>query len=250
MIYSKVFPASSLGSLAAVVAASFAPAALAQQVPFHAGSVVQFASVKEGAALLAREDEFTRALSRFDLQARLKTRQDVTAKDLTAFAARQVEAWSGEEGASIARSLESLRERLKEYPPLFPETVLLVKTTGEEEGGAAYCRQNAIVLPRRMLQRSEELMERLLAHELFHILSRHDPQRRRRMYAVVGFQPCGEIELPPSLRERKITNPDAPTLDDYVELRTENGVVPAMPILYSTVESYDLSAEKTFFHYL
>ena len=44
---------------------------------------MRFASVKEGAALLAREDEFTRALSRFDLQARLKTRQDVTAKDLT-----------------------------------------------------------------------------------------------------------------------------------------------------------------------
>ena len=159
------------------------------EVAFHGGAVVRFASVEEGAEVMRTADKFTSALSRFDLQSRLKTSENVTANDLLAFAAQQVESWSDDERKTVEAALESLRTKLEGFPPLFPERVLLIKTTGEEEGGAAYCRQNAIVLPRRHLAQPEGL-ERLLAHELFHILSRHDAARRDRLYAIVGFRPA------------------------------------------------------------
>jgi hypothetical protein len=236
-------------SSSAWVAVMFVSIAPAQELPFHAGAVVRFASVEEGAGLLGREDAFTEALSRFDVQSRLKTGDDVNATDLRQFAARQVEAWSKEEIESLTARLESLRHRLKEYPPLFPETILLIKTTGDEEGDAAYCRQNAIVLPRRMLRRPADGLERLLAHELFHVLSRHDAERQQRLYAVVGFRRCGDVELPAGLRDRKITNPDAPRLDYYLELATDEGPVPATPVLFSEMD-YDPTSRKSFFQYL
>jgi hypothetical protein len=222
----------------------------AQEIPLHAGTAVRFATPEEGAAVLGGEDAFTRSLSRFDLQSRLKTSDDVHAADLLQFASRQVEPWSDEEVAKLTGCIKSLRTRLSGYPSLWPETVLLIKTTGDEEGGAAYCRQNAIVFPRRVLDQPPQPLERLLAHELFHILSRHDLNRQRKLYAVVGFHPCGEIELPPSLRDRKITNPDAPLLNYSIELQTDEGPVPVTPILVASRADYDPASKKSFFQYM
>ncbi len=221
-----------------------------QEIALQRGTIVRFASVEEGAAVLSQEDVYTRNLSQFDLHARLNTVENVTSDDLRRFAAAQVEPWKDEEVKTLQSCLASLRRRLQDFVPLFPETVLLIKTTGREEGEAAYCRQNAIVLPRAMLRRPPEALERLLAHELFHILSRQDPNRQRRLYAIVGFQPCGEIELPPSLRDRKITNPDAPLLNYVIELQVEGQAKLAIPVLFSSVERFDPAAGKTFFQYL
>jgi hypothetical protein len=222
----------------------------AQEVPLQSGTVLRFATIKEAAAVLGSEDPFTRSLSRFDLQSRLKNSGDVQVSDLLHFASKQVESWSEDEVAKLTGCIESVRSRLKDYPPLWPETVLLIKTAGEEEGGAAYCRQHAIVLPRRVLDQPAEALERLLTHELFHVLSRHDLSRQRKLYAVVGFHPCGEIALPPSLRDRKITNPDAPLLNYCIELATDEGPVPVTPILYASPADYDLESKKTFFQYM
>ncbi len=234
-----------------ILGSVFTPFVNAQsEQPLHKNCVVRFATQEEGAQVLSREDAFTRSLSRFDLQSRLKTTRDVSADALTRLAAGQVRAWTPEEIAAISSTIRSLRTRLESYPSLFPDTVLLIKTTGEEEAGAAYCRQNAIVLPEPMAVRSAEFLERLLAHELFHILSRHNLERQKQLYAVVGFRPCTEIDLPASLRDRKITNPDAPHLDYFIELRTQDGVIPATPILFSLSDSFDPASDRTFFQYM
>lgn len=227
-----------------------ASSSVGQEVAFHRGATVRFASVEEGAAVLRQEDVFTRSLSHFDLQARLKTADEVTSDDLRRFAAKQVEAWTVEEVQAITPCLESLRHRLKSLAPLFPDTVLLIKTTGKEEGEAAYCRQNAIVLPRSMLRRAPDALERLLAHELFHILSRHDAERQRRLYAVVRFRFCGGIEIPQSLRDRRITNPDAPLMNYLIELNADGPTVPATPILLASAKRFDPTLDKTFFQYM
>jgi hypothetical protein len=240
----------SLETSAILLLASAPSAVGGQEVPLHSGTILRFATAEEGKGVLSSEDAFTRSLSRFDLQSRLKARDDVQTADLLKFAAMQVEVWSDEDVAKLTGCIESLRTRLAKFPPLFPATVLLVKTTGLEEGNAAYCRQNTIVLPRRMLQRPAEDLERLLTHELFHILSRHDLERQQKLYAVVGFRPCGEIELPPSLRDRKITNPDAPLLNYSIELQTDEGPVPVTPILYASPGDFDPTANKTFFQYM
>ena len=45
-------------------------------------------------------------------------------------------------------SVENLRPLLRPFPLSLPRTIQMVKTSGAEEGGAAYTRGTAIVLPK------------------------------------------------------------------------------------------------------
>ena len=129
------------------------------------------------------------------------------------------------------------------------EIPMMVFTTGEEEGDAAYCRGTAIVLPKAIVRRARGL-DRFAAHELFHVLCTHNPQLRRRLYALVGFRPCREIELPCALAPRKITNPDAPRLDHVAEIEHEGERIGVAPLLLSSADRYDVGRGGTLFDYL
>ncbi len=234
-----------------LVAACAGPlAAAADDVPLTETCVVQFSSVEQGAALLAKPDRFLTSLSPFDCQARLQTDRQVTGHDVGTFAAAQVVAWTAEEQMTLGRAAAAVAERLQPFRLPFPAKIVLIKTTGKEEGNAAYCRENAIVLPTQMLRQRPAALERLLIHELFHVLSSHNPELRSKLYAIVGFTTCGPVPMPPSLRGRKLTNPDAPQLDAYIKLTVEGEDVSAVPVLYASSETYDVKRGGTFFDYL
>ena len=233
-----------------VVLSGLAAGASAQDVPLHGESVVRFASVKEGAAVLGREDRYTKLLSRFDLQSRLQTDKDVTSADLRKFAAKQVIAWPEKDVKSVSEAVAAVRKKMAPHQLNFPKTVLFIHTNGRDEGRAAYCRQNAVILPRNMIRGGKSTLERLVAHELFHILSSHNPKLRDNLYEVVGFKRCGRVVFPASLKDRKITNPDAPGIEHYVEVQHEGKAAHAVPILFASVEKYDVKRGGTFFRYM
>ena len=137
-----------------------------------------------------------------------------------------------------------LRQRL----PLPPE-ILLIQTTGKEEGDAAYCRRHAIIFPRRYIGFDSKQLERIFIHELFHVLSSHNEELRHALYEIIGFKPCPEIVLPESLAGFKITNPDGPTLSYYIKLDEGDESQLAVPLLYSG-ERFDPNQNRTFFQYL
>ncbi len=238
-----------LGNLVLPLILSGVPSRAAE-VRLQGAAVVRFASVDEATAVLTKRDQFITSLSRFDRQSRLGTSDEVTDEALLEFVAAQALPWPDEDVRRVAPLFDSIRAKLDGYRPLFPKTVLLVLTTGKEEGNAAYCRTEAIVLPQHVVKKPAEELERLLIHELFHILSRHDAKLRQSLYAVIGFKPCGEIALPASLRDRKITNPDAPTIDYYIELKTDGQTINATPLLYASVDRYDPQQGGSFFRYL
>ena len=66
------------------------------------------------------------------------------------------------------------------------------------------------------------MLEHVIIHELFHVLSRHDPEFRSTMYGIIGFKMIDEIRLPNDLQAMKLTNPDAPYVDSYIQLEYEN----------------------------
>jgi hypothetical protein len=114
----------------------------------------------------------------------------------------------------------------------FPAEVLFLKTTGREEGRAAYCRGAAVVLPETELADAGKLRDTVF-HELFHVYSSHHPELRRELYEVVGFEVCPEIELPPALAKRRLTNPDAPRMDAFIRLRLGGETVAATPCCWA-----------------
>jgi hypothetical protein len=126
----------------------------------------------------------------------------------------------------------------------------MIKTTGAEEGNAAYTRRTAIVIPKAELAKSEKELEKMICHELFHILSRKNPELRERLYEAIGFTECDEIELPRELASRKITNPDAPRNDHFIRLAIAGQQCVTIPVLLSTAEAYNVERGGEFFEYL
>ena len=211
---------------------------------------IRFASVQEGQEILRTRDGFIRRLSPFDRAARLKTDREVSEPEFLNFVSSKVIAWSGADRERVEQAIERVRPALGEFPVSWPESVYFVHTTGEEEGGAAYTRGKAIILPRTRLDQSPEKLARLVAHEMFHVLSRHDRDLRDRLYRVIGFEPCAEVELPDPFARRRITNPDAPVNAHRIRVHYEGRPFWAVPVLYSRSDRYDPLQGGSFFKYL
>ena len=190
-----------------------------EPIPLAPESVLRFATVEEGRELLGHHDIYIRSLGPLEMQIRLRSAEPVDTETFIQHVQEQVLPWEDEELARIIPVAKSLAEKLSEYEIPLPEDVYLIRTTGKDESGAAYTRGAAIVLPRRSKPFAPPALERLLAHELFHVISRHHPELRQRLYAIIGFQPCTPIDLPESIAPRRITNPDAPTIDYYVTIQ-------------------------------
>jgi Zn-dependent protease with chaperone function len=213
---------------------------------------IEFATAEEGREILTRRDDFVQRLSPFDRAARLKSDQVVAEETYLRFVAANVLEWTSADRAAINPALDVLiRPEALDLAWAWPATIHLVRTTGEEEGGADYTRGTAIVVPTATIARAErESLEHVLAHELFHILTRHNPALAEKLYAAIGFSPCGEIAFPPALRERKITNPDAPRNDHCIRLDVAGTPSWAVPILFSREAVYDVARGGAFFDYL
>src|SRR5215472_17728928 len=208
---------------------------------------VRFAGAAEGARVLSSPDVFVRAMSPYDRSARLKTDKDVPETEYLAFVARQARDWSPAEEARIRSILEQFRAKTADLDLALPSSILFVKTTGHEEGMAAYCRGAAVVIPQKLVDRDAAALQDLVFHELFHVYRTHNPAKRRDLYQVIGFDVCPEIVLPTEIRARKITNPDAPLIDSFIQLRTADGVVAVTPVLFARTDRYDTKAGGEFF---
>jgi hypothetical protein len=214
------------------------------------GTTFVFATVEEGKKILTARDEFVQALSPFDRAARVKTDKDVSEEAFLAFVGQSVLDWTDAEKKQMAAALDVVKEGLGRYPLPLPKTVYLVKTTGQEEGNAAYTRDNAIVLPKSDVAPGRPSNPRVLYHELFHILSRANPDLRERLYKAIGFEKCSEVTFPESLKSHKITNPDGPRNDHSITVQVAGESVWVVPVLFSQVERYDPNRGGEFFNYM
>jgi hypothetical protein len=211
---------------------------------------VHFATQIEGKQILTAKDDFVQRLSPFDRSARMKTDKAVSEAEFLQFVGRNVTDWTTEEMQTVQAAIEAIAPLLRDLRFSWPPTVQLIKTTGTEEGNAAYTRATAIVLPKGELGKGQDHLNRLISHELFHILSRQNPELREKLYAIIGFTKCNEIKLPPALERRKITNPDAPRNDHFIRVQIEGQESLAVPILLSSAETYDVKRGGEFFEYL
>ncbi len=220
------------------------------QMVLGKGTSVVFATAEQAKEILTSRDDFVRCMSPFDRAARMKTDRDVSEEDYLEFVGKSVLEFSDVEKQRIAAALDGIHPELETLDLPFPRQVLIVKTTGNEEGAAAYTRANAIIFPKADLRAPVARIQKTLCHELFHILSRADPDLREKLYAAIGFVKCNEVVFPPGLKPRKITNPDAPRNDHCIRLQLEGKEVWAVPVLFSRTQRYDIVRGGEFFNYL
>jgi hypothetical protein len=231
-------------------AAFVSPFCSAADVRLGGKTVIHFASVSEGQKVLTTKDEFVRHLSPFDRAARVKTDKPVSEEEYLAFVGRSVAEWTAEETQSVEAAIQKLQPLLQEWRLAFPATIQLIKTTGAEEGHAAYTRGTAIMIPKAEFAKAQNDLTKLICHELFHVLSRQNPELREELYGIIGFVRCDDLEFPRELAARKITNPDAPRNDHFIRLQIEGQKRTAIPVLLSKAEKYDVARGGEFFSYL
>jgi hypothetical protein len=211
---------------------------------------VAFPTADVAKQILGARDEFVQCMSPFDRAARMKTDREVSEKDYLAFAQSAVLPWEEAEQKEVESVLRSLAPALTRLSVPMPKTIYLIKTTGTEEGNSPYTRSNALVLPRANLNVPGYEPRQLVCHELFHIISRANPRLREALYGAIGFTKCEEVELPPPLRSRKITNPDAPRNDHAIRVQYRGAAFWAVPILFSRSDKYDVKRGGEFFDYI
>ena len=132
--------------------------------------------------------------------------------------------------------------KLNKYRLHFPDEIQLILTTGEEEGYAAYCRNNAIILSEQKAHYPRRDLQYMLTHELFHIFSPYNPELRKQLYEVIGYQVGPKLFPPEDLKDFLIINPDTFKCPCYIELRNAK----YMPIIYSKTEFGNHSGEEEY----
>lgn len=132
-----------------------------------------------------------------------------------------------------------------------PAEIQLIKARSSNYGPSVfYTRDNCIIVPANMVAdgaKDEELL-RVLVHEIFHLYSRHNPDKRKALYELLGYRKLDKIELSPFLQERVLYNPDA--VDIAYGITLKNGIdssFTAIPVIYSKFGRVDLGG---FFQHL
>jgi len=126
----------------------------------------------------------------------------------------------------------------------------LVKMSEAGEFGTAHTRRVAIMIPEAMAAPTESehrLAYFLLAHELFHVLSRADAQLRDELYALLGFRTVQGFEYPAELEERRVSNPDAFEYMHALTVRSRAGDVDVLPVIQSLLPLGEITQIPNFF---
>ncbi len=225
-----------LGACAAPPPVPVAAPAAARAPEPRAEARFAFASVERGRGILGVADAFTRAQGDFDRRARLRRASNVTEEELLRFAAEQVLPWKPAEQARWSAALDELSRALRGLGLPLPPEVLLVQTTGLEEFDAPYTRGPAIVIPARVVAGAHDPLG-LLAHELFHVATRHRPAIRDATYALAGFRRVSPttVSYPPELAATRVTNPDAPENAHAIAVTKGDRQLLVMPLVYAKV---------------
>jgi hypothetical protein len=155
--------------------------------------------------------------------------------------AKNVMPWTDSEITRFTSLVSKAGVRFSELKMNLPLKIYLIKTTSEELGGVAtaYTRQNAIMFAKQEIARPDSTLYELFVHEMFHVYSRHNAQKKNALYKSIDFDQCNEINLPSEWDKRRLTNPDAPDMNRIIKINKEGETIALTPIIFTRNESYD-----------
>lgn len=232
--------------LLSVILCCFTLNALAQKkIPFR------FATRAEAQMLITDIDNFTNKLNSFDINLRLG-KEDGRKSELLRLAMNETQNWSEEDKNKITAAFKSLQTKIdkQKLKIKYPQEVILVKTSMKEEMNvAAYTRKNWIALGEKYInEATNDELEYLLAHEIFHLLTRSNKDFKKSVYSVIGFNVTErELFFPIDIIEKRISNPDIELYDSYAEFTINGNKQKCSMIIYTKIP---FSPDKNLSDYL
>lgn len=208
------------------------------------GSEVRFASVEEARAVLGANDDWVAATSELQRALIMGQAPPATPASFRRWQAIAALPWPEAEQARWTRALQALAPVFNTLNIPLPPQVLLVRSSGHESADTPHTRGVAVMIPQAFEQQAYSDAE-LLAHELWHVASRHAPALATRLYALIGYEACAELEWPAAWLPLRIANPDAPHHRHLMRLTIGGRSVAVMPVVVSASEQPDLAGGDT-----
>ncbi len=191
------------------------------QIPFR------FASAEEGKELMSSNTEYYDQCSENDIEFRLR-KSGGTTDELIEASTVEVRDFTRFEKRYISDRINDMEKFLDKNGYVLPQIdeIVFIKTDMTVEGSASgYTHGTQIYLGSATLGVNALLffmpdctanIENLLWHELFHCLTRCNPEFRAQMYSLIHFTVTDhDFEIPPSVMEYYISNPDVEHHDSY-----------------------------------
>jgi hypothetical protein len=224
----------------------------ADQPVAFAATKLRFATAEEAGKFLAEEDEYFRALGPLHRSIFLKKKEPVSLDDLKKHVVTCGRDWTPAEREKFTRAFAEFAPAAEKLKLRLPAEVLLIKTNGDEDLGTPYTRRNGIIFPESAAEKMNgKMLAFVCAHELFHVLSRHNPAARDAIYGIFGFVPVKDPPKPARWAEDRITNPDAPESAHAFKATLADGdKLQAVPFLISRKTQYDEKRGKNLGTYL
>lgn len=222
-----------IGAAALIVrpVAALARETAGDRIDEFSGTTLRFADVDAARSVLGAEDDWVRATGEFQRRAVMGSATPVTLDAFRAWNAAAAQAWREIDRERWRKALQRLAPSFATLRIPLPREVLIVSTSGQESAGAPYTRANAVVLADGPVVQGGGSDAMLLAHELWHVASRHAPALATRLYAELGFEPVAPLEFPAAWAPIRIANPDAPENRHAITLRVDVRTVRATPVL-------------------
>lgn len=183
----------------------------------------RYASAEEGRELLLANTEYYENFTQNDIDFRLQ-RSDATLEELLDASAAEISDFNFIEkyiiDRRIARMALTLETNGYELPPI--EEIVFVKSgmsvemgaNGYTHGTEVYLNSTNILVS--LIPGAGGYFDKLLWHELFHCLTRCNPEFRAKMYGLIHFTvEYSDYALPPCVQDYCISNPDVEHHDSY-----------------------------------
>lgn len=200
-----------------------------KEIPFVDGTTIIFSSLEEAQELLGTSDSYTQSLSKFDLASRTGDASKNKEQDYLDFASAQAQAWEENEVLQLKSAITAAKTKIESMGLKvdLPEKIRLVKSLMKEEANSnSYTRNDYIVV-------KGDVAEGDIIHELFHLFSRINTEKRDQLYTTINFHKSNQIEYPASLQDHIITNPDAPFLEHTINLNIDGKPEEAVFIIHA-----------------
>ncbi len=206
--------------------------------PYH------YADRDEAVEKYLSNEEYFDGMSKCDVQYKLQDKHG-TVEELKEYGASQMQEFSDDEKEAIDNLFDEMTKDAEENGYEFPrlsEITLIRSTQKEECGSGAYTHGTDIYFGDYLsnLITSEDESEavrgkEIMWHEIFHCLTRNNPDFRKDMYKIIHFTVEDEdYEIPPSVEKKFISNPDVEHHNSHAEFEIDGEKVECFAALIAT----------------
>ncbi len=194
---------------------------------------------EEASKIITQKDEFIRRLDDHNRSLIMKTTTAPSKEEFLDFIEQQTLNWKPTEKLMLGSFYKDIENQLSEMgiKKLLPDKIHIIKTTGREEFYMPYTRGNAIYLPDHLMYSKKSYLFKILAHEIYHIISRNNLEFRFKEYEKIGYFPLGK-DVGELVDELLLINPDGLIHGFYTTANSNcsnetciDGLINVVPIL-------------------